>query len=136
MLSHFKEFLSSKYTNHGTPLVVQQIKDPALSLPCPGSLLWQGFSPWPGNFHMLQVQPKQTNKQTLIMGQCPLRTCNQRSNFSQRVWQIFSLHYLDNCQVSHIWCIHVKSQAIRYVKYKYKIQSWVFFFRSPLLDRL
>ena len=28
-------------------------------------LLWYGFSPWPGNFHMPQAQPKkQTNKQT------------------------------------------------------------------------
>ena len=24
------------------------------------SLLWPGFDPWPRNFHMLRVQPKQT----------------------------------------------------------------------------
>ena len=28
------------------------VKDPALSL------LWRRFDPWPGNFHMLQLQPK------------------------------------------------------------------------------
>lgn len=25
--------------------------------------LWFGFNPWPGNFHMLQVQPNNVNKQ-------------------------------------------------------------------------
>ena len=28
------------------------VKDPALHLQC-------GFSPWPGNFHMLQMQPEE-----------------------------------------------------------------------------
>ena len=32
--------------------VVQQIKDPALSL------RWRRFDPWPGNFYMVQAQPK------------------------------------------------------------------------------
>ena len=31
----------------GTSPVAHQVKDPALSL------LWCGFDPWPGNFHML-----------------------------------------------------------------------------------
>ena len=26
-------------------------------------LLWLGFDPWPGNFHMPQIQPKQKQKQ-------------------------------------------------------------------------
>ena len=38
-------------------LVVQWVKDPALPLPWLGLLLWWGFSPWPGNFHMLQACP-------------------------------------------------------------------------------
>ena len=42
--------------------MVQQVKDPALSLLWLASLLWRGFSPWPGNFHMLWVQPKRKNK--------------------------------------------------------------------------
>ena len=36
--------------------MVQCIQDPALSLQQPGSLLWHGFDPWPGNFHMTQAQ--------------------------------------------------------------------------------
>ena len=41
-------------------LVAQQVKDPVLSLQQLGlqSLLWCGLSPWPRNFHVLQVQPK------------------------------------------------------------------------------
>ena len=31
---------------------VQQVKDPALSLKWLGLLLWHGFDPWSGNFHM------------------------------------------------------------------------------------
>ena len=34
-------------------------KDPALSVQHFWSLLWRGFDPWPGNFHMLQAWPKQ-----------------------------------------------------------------------------
>ena len=33
-------------------LVAQQVKDPSMSL------LWQGFSPWPGNLHMPWVWSK------------------------------------------------------------------------------
>jgi len=33
-------------------LVVQQVKDLALSLQWFGSLLWHEFDPWLGNFHM------------------------------------------------------------------------------------
>ena len=42
----------------------QGVEDPELPQPQCGLPLWLGFSPWPQNFHMLQVQPKQTNKQT------------------------------------------------------------------------
>ena len=38
-------------------LVAERSKNQALSLQEPGSLLWHRFSPWPGNIHMLQVQP-------------------------------------------------------------------------------
>ena len=33
-------------------LVVQQVKDLASLLQGLGLLQWQGFHPWPGNFHM------------------------------------------------------------------------------------
>jgi len=36
-------------------LVAQQVKNLALSLQQLGSLLWCSFSPWPGDFHLLQV---------------------------------------------------------------------------------
>ena len=42
----------------GSSLMVQQVKDPTLSLLWLGSLLWLRFDPWPGNFCMPQVQPK------------------------------------------------------------------------------
>ena len=38
--------------------MAQRVQDPALSLQQPGSLLWHGFDPWPGNVHTLQVWPK------------------------------------------------------------------------------
>ena len=37
-------------------------KDLALSLQWLQSLLWSRFDPWPGNFHMLQVQPEKIKK--------------------------------------------------------------------------
>ena len=42
--------------------MAQQVKDSVLSLLWPGSLLWQGFDPWPGNFFMLQALPKKKKK--------------------------------------------------------------------------
>ena len=33
------------------------VKDLVLSLLWLGSMLWHGFDPWPGNFHMPQAQP-------------------------------------------------------------------------------
>ena len=41
--------------NLWSSLVGLVIKDPALSLLWLGSLLWRGFSPWPGNFCMMQA---------------------------------------------------------------------------------
>ena len=41
----------------GISLVAQQVKDLMLSLQWLGLLLWHGFDPWPGNFHMPWVQP-------------------------------------------------------------------------------
>ena len=46
----------------GSSLVVKQIKDLALLQLCHGPQLQLSFDPWPGNFHMLQVQPKNKNK--------------------------------------------------------------------------
>ena len=40
----------------------QQVKDPAFSLQWLRSLLWLGFDPQPGNFHMPQMWPNNDNK--------------------------------------------------------------------------
>ena len=38
--------------------MAQRVKDLALSLLWLRLMLWRRFSPWPGSFHMAQVQPK------------------------------------------------------------------------------
>ena len=43
-------------------LVVQWVKDLALSLQKLRSLLWHGFIPWPKNFHMPQALKKKKKK--------------------------------------------------------------------------
>ena len=42
--------------------MAQGVKDPALSLQWSRSLLWCGFDPWSGNFHMLQVKQGKKEK--------------------------------------------------------------------------
>ena len=48
--------------------VAQQVKDLALSLPWFRLLLWHRFDPWPGNFHMLWLQPKKKKKKKKKIG--------------------------------------------------------------------
>ena len=52
------------YQNKGfySSLVMQWVKDLALSLLWLGSLLWRRFDTWPGNFHMPWVQPKKEKR--------------------------------------------------------------------------
>ena len=59
-LSEISQTQKDKYWRS---LVVQLVKDPVLSLLQLGSLLWHMFNPWPGNFHILQVQPKKERKE-------------------------------------------------------------------------
>ena len=42
--------------------MVQQVKDPELSVPWLGLLLWHELDPWTGKFCMLQVRPKGKNE--------------------------------------------------------------------------
>ena len=55
------EVESSKFSlnqdSKGVPLVAQWVKDLVLPLQQLRLLLWCRFHPWPGNSHMLQVQP-------------------------------------------------------------------------------
>ena len=44
--------------------MVQQVKDPVLSLLWLGLLLWYRFDPWPWNFCMLQARPEKKNVQS------------------------------------------------------------------------
>ena len=41
---------------------MQQVKDPVLPLQQLGFLLGREFHPWPRNFHVLQVRPKERGK--------------------------------------------------------------------------
>ena len=63
-------------------LVMQWIKDLALSLQWLWLLLWQRFSPWPGNFHMLWAQTKtnKINKTQARKNQCQRQSTKLRFN--------------------------------------------------------
>ena len=54
-----KNFFSIResYLRFKSSLVIQWVKDPALSVQQLGSLLWLGFNPWPRNLHMPWVWP-------------------------------------------------------------------------------
>ena len=52
------------FTVPGSSLVAQWVKDLAWSLLWFESLLWRGFDPWPGNFHMLSVTKNKTKTKT------------------------------------------------------------------------
>ena len=59
-----KTFISVLYLKkkkkklEGSSLVAQQVKVQSCHCSGLGLLLWRGFSPWPGNFHMLQAWPQ------------------------------------------------------------------------------
>ena len=52
LLMNIEEKSWTKYYQVKSSLVPQEVKDPALSL------LWHGFNPCSGNFHMLWAWPK------------------------------------------------------------------------------
>ena len=58
LLRNLQDPVQMKMPSPWSSLVVQQVKDLALSLQWLWSLLWHGFDPWPRNFHMPQVWPK------------------------------------------------------------------------------
>ena len=47
-----------KIATYGVPVVGQWVKDPALLQMWHRSPLWFVFDPWPGNFHVPQLWPK------------------------------------------------------------------------------
>ena len=61
------EFGSVKRGKNRSSLVVQWVKDPALSLQQLGSLLCLGFDPGPGNFHMLWARPKKKGRSIVFL---------------------------------------------------------------------
>ena len=54
---------STERHQRGIPAVVQQVKDPALSLQWFGLLLWHRFDPWLENFHMPRAWPKKKKRE-------------------------------------------------------------------------
>ena len=48
-------------------LVAQQVKDPVFSLLWLRSFLWQGFDPWPRNFHMPWAWPGKKKKKKFLL---------------------------------------------------------------------
>ena len=55
--------LFKKWKKNWSSLVIQRVKDPALSLLWIRLLLWHKFSPWPRNFCMPWVQLKKKKKE-------------------------------------------------------------------------
>lgn len=47
----------------GVPAVVQWVQGPVLTQLCCRSQLWLRLAPWPGNFHMPQVQTKKEREE-------------------------------------------------------------------------
>ena len=54
----FRRVEEEEVKSQGNSLVAKWVKELALSLLGFRSLLWHRFNPWPRNFHMPQVQPK------------------------------------------------------------------------------
>ena len=63
-----KDFFQLLILNcYGNSLVVQQVKDVALSLEQPELLQWCGFSPWPRNFQMPWTWLKKKKKKKTVI---------------------------------------------------------------------
>ena len=56
LLVRCREELCESQNFPGSSREAQRVKGLAFSLQWLGLLQWQEFSPWPGNFHMLQVR--------------------------------------------------------------------------------
>ena len=66
-LPRVNKALDAKHQKHAwSSLVVQWVKDPALSLLWLRSLRWCGFSPWLRKFHMPRAQPKRFFRQDML----------------------------------------------------------------------
>ena len=57
--------------------MAQQVKDLAWSLRRPRSLLWFGFDPWPGNFHVPWLWTKKRNKFKKVVSKISVSNLNQ-----------------------------------------------------------
>ena len=68
--------------------MAQQVGDPVFSLLWLRMLLWHGFAPWPGNFHMMQVWPKNFLKINIV-----------------RIYQhwLYIYNYIDNLYSTYIF---------------------------------
>ena len=69
------------------------VKDLALTLLWLRLLLWCRFDPWPGNFHMLWVQPQKKKKELPEEEQYSIKTCIKGVPFAaqQKQTQLVSM---------------------------------------------
>ena len=69
--------------------VAQWVKSLVLQLQWLRPLLWHGFCPWPGNFHMLQVWPNNPQDQNQKQKQINEQTKNPNLCAGQRASEYF-----------------------------------------------
>ena len=71
----------------GISPVVQNFEALALSLQQLGLLLWHGFNPWPGNFHIAQAQAKEKKRFWKIGGVVIIKSYLKQEGFTfQSTW--------------------------------------------------
>ena len=97
----FKQ-MTTKKSHSRNSLVVQQMKDPALSLQWLGSLLWCRSDPCQRNFHMLQVRQKKKKKKKKIIPMCVslyfwqnvpvFKKCTHRVRRQYNMWEKLMLY--------------------------------------------
>ena len=95
------EFLKYVFRNS---FVAQWVKVPALSPQWPGSLLWHGFSPWPGNFHMPWVQQKNISiyafEICIYHSPCHCWVLLFRTKLQQSDTEVKQMSHKEECDVS------------------------------------
>lgn len=67
-----------------------------------GSLLWCGFHPWSGNFHMLQAQHSSTSPQKRINLATSNRKLDLQASLSQNIFKCMGAD-AQGCQASRFW---------------------------------
>ena len=126
---------------------MQLVKYPALLQPWCRSKLWLKFDPWPGNFHMLWVQPKK-KKGEKERNCCSLPSLQQPSpwSVSSHQWQGKTLHqqkdydslkaqiiafFINKIFLIKIYALFFRHNAWTLNRWQYSV-NMTFFFWPPL----